>query len=114
MCIDGDTSGYKAFRLIKVPFDLRIKKIFMSCREGTFVDADTTEFIKIVTDDATPQTIVAARQLVTADDAGTVIELTVADEGPVPANGVIDIQIDAGASDVLKEMCIDFWCQPVY
>lgn len=111
----SDTGGQVTFAIIKCPFDLRVKRAYFSCFTGGIVSPHADSKLQIVTDDGTPQTIVAARALTGSDDAGAAIALTVADEGPIPQGGEIAIQMDTGdANFTLKNGAVDLWVRPEY
>lgn len=111
----ADTGGQVTFAIIKCPFDCRVKRAFFSCFTAGIANPHTDSKLQIVTDDGTPQTIVAARALTGSDDAGAAVELTVADEGPIPQGGEIAIQMDTGdANFTLKNGCVELWVRPEY
>ena len=110
--IDGDTSGYKMFASIKADYDFYVKKANVTAREGSFTDSDASIKMKILDDSGSAQTIVAEVVLDTSYDAGAPIAQTIADEGPILCGGVVDLQLDAGSGDVLKDVCVELWVKP--
>jgi hypothetical protein len=81
-------------------FDFDIVAAEMQCLPG-FTLAGTSAKLKIVDDTGSPQTIVASRDFVAADDDGTIVALTVADKGPILTGGVVYLQYQGAAGDTI-------------
>lgn len=111
---ETDPAAYITGALIKVPFDLKVKRAQLSMREGSWISG-VGMVIKVVDDSGTPQTIVAELSVTTDHDAGTATELTIADDGPILAGGEIHLDIDPGDTNgEFRDLVVDLWCQPVY
>lgn len=110
-----DPAALTKIAMAKIPFDCTVEKAYLSLMESADNVFSSGMQISITTDDGTPQTIVSARALTTADDAGTPMELTVADKGPLLANGVVFLNFDPGDTDgEVHCMAVDLWLKPSY
>jgi len=107
-----DTTGYKKAAFFKAPFDFNVKKAYLMMLEGA--QSGAACLMKILDDSSSVQTIVAERAIDGSDDAGTLMTLTIADEGPILTNGVLELHIDSGPTPVLSELAVQLWIQPVF
>ena len=110
----GDSTGYKKMASFKAPFALTVKKAFLWMEEGSWVSG-ANMLMKVQDDESTPQVFVAERAVVTADDTGVWMDLTVADEGPIRHDAEVFLMIDTGdATGEFNCFTVSMWCLPTY
>lgn len=110
----GDSTGYKKVASHKAPYALTVKAGYLWIEEASWVSG-ANMLMKIEDDESSPQVIVAARAVTTADDTGVWMTLTIADEGPVRAGAELTLSIDSGdATGEFNCLTVNLWCEPTY
>lgn len=111
---ETDPAALVSMAAHKMNFDGNVKAADLYMRDGSWVSGVGME-IKIVDDTGTPQVIVAAYSVTTDDDAGTIMPLTIADEGPLLTGGTVFLQFDPGDTNgEVRDLTVTLWVQPLY
>ena len=108
-----DTTGEERVASFKTPFAFNVKKAFLWIAEGTLAEGGS-DTIAVKDDSSSQITVVASRNLSTADDAGTYLELTVADEGPILGNSELSLYYENNGTGEVVGMTVLLWVSPVH
>ena len=110
----GDSVGYKKMASFKTLFAFDVKRAYLWLEESSWVSG-ANMLMRVRDDTGTPQDIIAARTVDTADDTGVWMDLTVADEGPILNDAEIFLEVDSGdGSGEFNCMTVLLWVSPTF